>query len=165
MRKFTKVAPSLWRSQKFRALPHDRDRLYYHYLLTNQHQNSAGVYHIPDAYAAEDLGWPQEAVAEARENCIQAGLIMHDAATSEILIRQWFTHNPATNDRHAKGVLKLIEAVDSEKLRETARVEFESAEFRRPADKRKAKAAASLITDTTRALTSSPLTRANPRKH
>ena len=132
MRSFTKISPSLWKSKKFLTLRTDKDRLFYLFALTNNHQISAGVYHLPTAYAAEDLGWSSQEVIDSRKACVSAGLIMFDDETSELLITQWFVHNPPMNDRHSKGAKKQIERTQSDFLRTTA---LEELKMRMPSER------------------------------
>ena len=54
-KRFTKVGSEIWcDSEKFEELNHF-DKLVYLYLLTNEHNNSAGFYTLKDAYAIADL--------------------------------------------------------------------------------------------------------------
>ena len=67
MRTFSKISPKLWRSPRFRSLESGDERLLYLYVLTCEHQSSAGCFRLPDAYAASDLGWTEERLSDARE--------------------------------------------------------------------------------------------------
>ena len=135
MRQYSKVSTSIWGSQKFRDLPTDRDRLYYHYCLSCRHQNSAGVFLLPDEYAVADLYWSADDVSLAREALIASGLIHYDGSTREVFVDGWFKFNPACNDRHAKGVDGYIEQTRSDDLRQIAQVQFDEAELLRQKDK------------------------------
>ena len=54
-KRFTKVHPAIWRSQRFMGLASNDAKLLHLYFLTSEHQNSAGAYVIPDGYVAADL--------------------------------------------------------------------------------------------------------------
>ena len=149
-RAFNKVAPAIWRSQRFMALS-AKGKVLHLYLLTNAHVTSAGCYELPDGYACADLGWSADEYGAARDEVQRAGLIDMDEHRPIILIERWFRHNPPMNDKHAKGTLRFIEAIESDRLRERAlsacndvdgpRQERQAA---REAEKEAAKIAASL---------------------
>ena len=71
MREFSKVSPAVWQSERFHSLPSDDGRYVHLYLLTNDHQNSAGCYRLPDGLrllgsALSDGAVPQGAGATNR---------------------------------------------------------------------------------------------------
>lgn len=123
-REFSKVSPAMWRSKRFLALPDDRSRLLHLYLLTCQHQNSAGCYRLPEGYATADLGWPIEHYREAREKLEAAALIAYDGESEEVFIMGWFRINPPMNPKHAAGIITRISDIESDAVREVAEVEF-----------------------------------------
>lgn len=126
MRDYSKISPKLWRSQRFRNVGSDDARLLYVFLLSCEHQNSAGCPRLPDAYAAADLNWTAERLNAARLHLITADLISHDGATDEYFVHRWFRHNPTTNPKHIKGVERLISELDSDLVREVAETEYEA---------------------------------------
>ena len=132
MREYSKVSPKLWRSKRFRSLASDDARLLYLFLLTCEHQTSAGCFRLPDAYAAADLGWDADRLEGARAPLIP-DMIAHDAETEECFVRRWFRHNPPTNQKHLKGVQRIISELDSDHVREVAEEEL-SDHIERPAD-------------------------------
>src|SRR5690349_18898006 len=123
-RDFSKVSPKVWRSPRFRGLQNEQAKLFYLYLLTCEHQSSAGCFRLPDAYAAADLAWSENDLAAAREGCVDAGLLIHDPETEEYFVPRWFKHNPSTNGKHRKGIERLISDLDSDRVREAAEAEF-----------------------------------------
>src|SRR5471030_2016567 len=105
MRKFTLVSPALWKSKRFLALS-DSEKLLFTYYLTCHHQNCAGSFQLPDAYACADLGWPTDKYAAARHALIEASLIQFDHDTSELIVERWFQHSSPTNPKHYLGVVR-----------------------------------------------------------
>src|SRR5687767_11979879 len=103
-RDFSKVSPKVWRSPRFMGLNSERAKLLYMYVLTCQHQSSAGCFRLPDAYASDDLGWSQADLDGARAALVGAELLVHDAETDEYFVPRWFKHNPGTNPKHRKGI-------------------------------------------------------------
>ncbi|TIO26934.1 hypothetical protein [Mesorhizobium sp.] len=142
-RTFTKVSPMVWRSPRFIKLPEEA-KVGYLYLLTNAHVTSAGIYELPRGYACADLGWAEAGYDSVLKELLEAGLIDHDPNTEVILIERWFRHNPPTNDDHALGTRRRIEAIRSDHLREKAMASFEEeneVRIQREAAARAAKAA------------------------
>ena len=113
MRDFAKISCSIWHSRKFRSLPNDDCRLVYLYLHTNQHVNSLGCYMLPFGYAIADLGWNDMKTDPIRyRDCIEAlcdsGLIGFDPAESVVRIVDFLKHSPFSNEKHAKGAVKIL---------------------------------------------------------
>lgn len=127
MREYSKVAPALWRSQRFMGLPSDDCRYLYLYLLTNQHQTSAGCYELPPGYARVDLAWPMAKVAECMAAVQKAEMIQSDEATNEILIVKWFKHNPPMNPSHRTGTERHARRIQSAALRDATLEGLQSA--------------------------------------
>ncbi len=107
MRSFSKVSPNVWQSQRFNALPDD-SRLLYFYLLTSPHANSAGAYRLPSGYVCTDLRWQSDRYMQALNQLIDADLIAHDEAESIVIIKRWFQHNPPMNEKHFRGVVRIL---------------------------------------------------------
>ncbi|MFK0688017.1 hypothetical protein ACFX5Q_07405 [Mesorhizobium sp. IMUNJ 23033] len=116
-RSFTKLSPAVWRSRRFIGLAEEA-KVGFLYLLTNAHVTSAGVYELPPGYACADLGWPAAAYECVLGELVNAELIDRDGDV--ILIERWFRHNPPTNDDHAIGTRRRLQAIESERLREKA---------------------------------------------
>lgn len=113
MRDFAKISCSIWHSRKFRSLPNDDCRLVYLYLHTNPHVNSLGCYVLPFGYAIADLGWNDMETDPIRyRDCIaslcDSGLIGFDPAESVVRIVDFLKHSPFSNEKHAKGAIKIL---------------------------------------------------------
>jgi hypothetical protein len=127
MRDFSKISPSVWRSQRFTELPTDDARYLYLYLLTCEHQTNAGAYHLPHGYACDDLRWEKLRLSQALEKLVASGLILHDATTAEIAITRWFKHNPPMSESHLLGVERTIERIHSSVIAEAVLNELHEA--------------------------------------
>lgn len=123
MRDFSKVSPRLWQSIRFRNLPDDDARYLYLFLLTCSHNNSAGAFRLPAAYAAADLGWTVDRLDKGLGALADGNLIERDQTTEELFVLRWFHHNPPTNRKHLLGIERLISELDSDAVRETAEAE------------------------------------------
>jgi hypothetical protein len=127
MRDFTKISPSVWRSQRFNALATDDARYLYLYLLTCEHQTNAGAYHLPHGYACDDLRWEKDRFAAAFAELVAASLVIHDATTAEIAITRWFKHNAPMSESHLIGVERTIERIHSSVVAEAVLNELHEA--------------------------------------
>jgi len=128
MRVFNKVSPTLWQSRRFLSLPSSDGRLLFLYFLTCPHNNSAGCFWLPDDYALHDLAWEQDRYDAERQSLIAAEMVDHDAENEVVLIERWFHHNPSMNKSHRVGILRQLEKVSSDRLREKAFDALEAAE-------------------------------------
>lgn len=119
MRNFTMISPHLWRSTRFKSLS-DSEKTLYLYLLTSEHQTSAGCFRLPDGYACDDLEWEPQILTTTRASLVQAGLIQHDPASDEYLIERFFKHCPPRNRNHRLGVEREIAALRSPGIKRAA---------------------------------------------
>lgn len=122
-RDFTKVSPHVWQSSRFRRLESDAQLLYL-YLLTCDHQNSAGCFRLPDLYACSDLGWEAERFKSARSALVDGDMISYDGESFEIFVHRWFKHSPPMNEKHSEGTQRLISDVESDEIRNRVEEEF-----------------------------------------
>lgn len=129
-RDFSKVSPSVWRSQRFMRLS-DKSKLMFLYAITSPHVNSTGCYTLPDGYACADLGWQLQDYQQARGEVIEAGMIDFDEITNEVLIHRWFKHNAPTNDKHSKGTHRFLGKISSVRLLEIATQALNNADEQR----------------------------------
>ncbi|CAI2932442.1 hypothetical protein [Aminobacter niigataensis] len=127
-REFSKVSPAVWRSGRFTGLECSIAQILYLYFLTCEHQNSAGCFRLPDGYACSDLGWEPATYTEARERLVRADLVTFDPATEEIYVDRWFRHNAPMNEKHSLGTRRIIEAIESDAVREKVENEFLAAD-------------------------------------
>jgi len=126
MRDFGKVSPKVWHEPKFRSLA-TMDQLLYLYFLTSPHQNSSGCCRLPSGYACADLNWQPGAYDAAQKSLVDCELVLVDEKTNEVLIVGWFLHNAPQNEKHKTGTVRLIEKIQSERLRSFAHQAFEQA--------------------------------------
>jgi hypothetical protein len=119
-REYSKVSPRLWQSGRFSTLPSDDAKLAFLYLLTSEHQNSAGCYRLPDGYATADLRWTLDRYRKARDQLVKAGMIRFDQNESVVMIERWVRHNPPMSEDHLIGIERILERIDSDEIREAA---------------------------------------------
>jgi hypothetical protein len=117
MREFSKVSPTIWKSQKFKRLPDLESRHVYLYLLSCPHGNSSGCFDLHPMYAAADLDMLPEVYAKAIGSICEVGLIEFDKAFNTVRIVNWEAFNEPTNPKHAHGLLVQLRVASSEVLR------------------------------------------------
>jgi hypothetical protein len=86
------------------------------YLLTCKHRELAGLYHLPVAYAAEDLGWPTERALEALDRLIVDDFIAYDERARVVWIRKAIKRQPPTSANHIRGAINAIKKVPETSL-------------------------------------------------
>lgn len=118
-RDFTKVSPRVWRSRRFRTLTDDAKQLLL-FLLTCDHQTSAGCFRMPDAYGAADLLWAVERMQAARSALVEAGLVVFDDRTEEYFVCGWFAYSRPMNVSHQKSIDRQVENIESDAVRAAA---------------------------------------------
>lgn len=126
-KRFSKVSPAVWRSKRFNGLSGSDAKLLYLYLVTCEHQSSAGAYEMPDGYAIADLAWELPRYQQARDELIAAELIAFDDDTSTVYVRRWFKHSPPMNEKHAQGIQRIIGELESQIIAEQVQEEFDEA--------------------------------------
>lgn len=116
MRDFTKLATSVWHSDRFQKLS-DAGKLFYLYAVGSPSVNSAGYYKLKIGYAMADLGWNEKKIRDAVDEVIQSGLLQYDFKEQVCLIDKHFQINPPTNPKHAAKVLSDILSIAYTDLR------------------------------------------------
>ncbi|WP_026481049.1 hypothetical protein [Ahrensia sp. 13_GOM-1096m] len=128
MRKFSMVSPRIWQSRKFQALPDNTARLAYFYLITSNHGNAAGCYHLPAGYAATDTGLSENDFIKARSALIASGLLIFDDETDEVFVPNWYEFNVPTTEKHITGIRYSLERIESETVFNAANEQLEAVE-------------------------------------
>lgn len=130
-RRFTMVSRQIWRSGRFLAVSAEAKVLHFFY-MTCEHQNFAGTFRLPDGYALADLNWTADQYQQARQELVQADLIAFDAETSEVYLRRWFQHCRPKGVKQEEGTRRLIEAIESDTIREMVEADFLAEEPDKP---------------------------------
>ncbi len=133
-RKFSMVSPALWRSKRFKSVSEGAQLLHLYY-ITNHHQTLAGVHQIPEGYALTDLNWSKETYRQARDELIQAGLIIFDDETEEVFVCRWFVHNEPASTKHIKGMHSVVDDIVSRSIQDHVRQELDAIEAKKISDR------------------------------
>lgn len=105
--RYHKVSPKFWSDRKVLAWDDDT-RLLALYLLTCEHRTTEGLFRLPKAYIAADLGWTAERLAKPFAKLLDDGFVKYDEAVSVMLLTNALKWNPTENPNQAKAVLKSI---------------------------------------------------------
>jgi len=112
MREYGKVYSSFWQSPEIRSLSED-GRALAMYLLTCPHANLIGCFRLPDAYAADDLQWSCERVAEGFRELSESHFLTRDEGTKWVFIHKYLRWNEFENPNVAKAASKAFEQIPS----------------------------------------------------
>lgn len=105
MRDYGRVHTTFWSSETMRSLDEDA-RMLALYLLTCPHAHMAGVFHLPTAYIAHDIGWVAERLAKGFETLSDAGWLRRCERTGWVWIINFTKFNPPDNPNMRKAVAK-----------------------------------------------------------
>jgi hypothetical protein len=93
VREYAKVSPRLWTGSLGKALRGDpQAQAMAAYLVSSPHANMIGLYHLPMAYAAADLGWTAKATEKAIAKVCASGLADYDEATERVWVKEHARH-------------------------------------------------------------------------
>ena len=116
MREFGKVQTAFWRHPKIVLLSTDA-RLLALYLVTGPHSNAVGAYFLPDAYIADDFGWPSETVAETLSEVFQIGFAKRFGDGRHIAICDFLDWNKPENPNVIKKMIKEFDQLPQDDCR------------------------------------------------
>jgi DnaD/phage-associated family protein len=107
MSRYATIYTKIWQDEIFRGLDSDAQMLFL-YLLTSPHSNLIGLYYLPAAYIAEDLGKGFETVSQGLNTLSDKGLIRYDAAARVVLVCNYLKYNPLQNRNQAVGAATVL---------------------------------------------------------
>ncbi|MDQ3039768.1 MAG: hypothetical protein M3R16_08230 [Pseudomonadota bacterium] len=110
MRDYGKVHTGFWASETLRELDADA-KLLALYLLTSPHTTMIGAFHLPAAYACEDLSWNVERFRNGLETLSKAGFSIYCEKTRWVWIVKFLTFNRPENPNQWKSAGKLITSI------------------------------------------------------
>lgn len=110
MRNYGKVYSSFWSSGTTGSLGDD-GKLLALYLQTCVHSTIAGVFRLPDGYAAEDLRWDPERVRDGFRELLSKGFANRCESTKWVWVAKHLEWNRPENQNQVKAVLKVVATV------------------------------------------------------
>lgn len=102
-RRYYRVGPAIWNE------PWDDDtRLAAFYILTCEHRTLEGIFRLPLAYAASDLGWSAKRFGRAFDRLRADGFVEYDPDTSVCLIVNALRWQAPENPNQVKAAVRKI---------------------------------------------------------
>jgi hypothetical protein len=103
-----RISPKFWLKARQRGWS-DAHTTFALYLLTCEHRTLEGLYRLPRAYMASDLGWPARKVDEALAAVAGAGFAVYDDEAEVVLIPKALKHQAPSTENHVKGAMSQLE--------------------------------------------------------
>lgn len=107
-RDYGRITTGFWSHAKIRPCS-DQAKLLANYLMTGPHSNSIGAYLLPNAYAAEDLGWELEIVLQAFRELFRIGFVERFEDGRHLVICDFLDWNPIENPNVGKAAIKQLD--------------------------------------------------------
>lgn len=114
MASYYRVQPSYWTGD--RREWNDREKLLGLYVLTCEHRNLEGLYRLPKAYIAADLGWSMKTVEATLKTLIAAGFVEYDPAAEVILVCKALEYQAPATENQIKGAIASLGRVPKTSL-------------------------------------------------
>jgi hypothetical protein len=111
MAKYYPVWPKYWRGSRRKW--DDRHKLLGLYLLTCEHRNLEGLYYLPAAYIAADIGWSQQTAERTLAGLVTEGFCQYDADAEVVFVPKALAYQAPKTDNQITGALRSLEAVPS----------------------------------------------------
>lgn len=111
---YAKIFDNFWSCPERARLP-DEVRLLMLYLFTNKHRNAIGLYRLPAAYAAEDIGWEREKVLRVLKK-LPPDFAVYDEKTGHVLIRTYLLWNGPQNSNMVRHCIEQLATVSDSPL-------------------------------------------------
>lgn len=112
MRKFASVPPRIWQAD-LKAVRGDLEAIAVHYhLTTSGHANMLGLYYVPVAYIAHEMGIAPEGASKGLRSLIQAGLCAYDFEKDLVWVHDMASDQIAPHlspkDKRVKGIAEQL---------------------------------------------------------
>ncbi|MBY5579598.1 hypothetical protein [Rhizobium leguminosarum] len=108
MRKFASIPPRVWQAD-LKAVRGNLEALAVHYhLTTSGHANMLGLYYVPVAYIAHEIGCPQEGASKGLLDLIESKICSYDHQRELVWVHEMaadqIAPQLAPKDKRVKGV-------------------------------------------------------------
>ena len=106
--RYRKIPTARWTEEDFAALSSDGKLLWF-YVQTCPHSNMLGLFRLPRSYAAEDLNWSSERLAEPFRELLTNGFFEYDEATRLVFVRGFLEDSPLENPNQVKKAVDVLD--------------------------------------------------------
>jgi len=112
MRKFASVPPRVWQAD-LKTVRGDIEAIAVHYhLTTSGHANMLGLYYVPVAYIAHEMGVSPEGASKGLLSLVQAGICDYDFDRDLVWVREMAADQVAPQlspkDKRVKGIAEQL---------------------------------------------------------
>ncbi len=107
MAEHRRISPKFWQDPKVRAWS-DQEKLLALYLQTCPHRNTEGLFWLPLAYIAADLGYPIDTVSKGLQALCEAGFVAYDEPSETVLLRKSLKYQSPAGDKQITGALNTL---------------------------------------------------------
>lgn len=112
MRKFASIPPRVWQAD-LKSVRGNLEAIAVHYhLTTSGHANMLGLYYVPIAYIAHEVGCPIEGASKGLTSLIQAGICAYDFDKDLVWVCEMASDQIAPQlspkDKRVKGVAEQL---------------------------------------------------------
>ncbi len=107
MAEHRRISPKFWQDPKVRAWG-DQEKLLALYLQTCPHRNTEGLFWLPLAYIAADLGYPIDTVSKGLQALCEAGFATYDEPSETVLLRKSLKYQSPAGEKQITGALNTL---------------------------------------------------------
>jgi len=111
--RYYRVSPQYWHHSRDWE---DRLRLLGLYVQTCEHRTTEGLYRLPVAYIAADLGWPAKTVESKLADLQCVGFIKYDCKAEVLLLVNALETQAPSTDAQIKGAITRLASVPATPL-------------------------------------------------
>lgn len=102
MARYRKIDPRIWNDEKFAALSHEAQRMFF-FVLTHPSMTALGAFRISRAGMAEELGLEGKEFLEPFTELFSKGLVKYDERAFLLFAPNFLKYNPPENPNVVKG--------------------------------------------------------------
>lgn len=115
MASYRRVSPKFWQDPVVRGWS-DQQKLFAQYVLTCPQRNTEGLFWLPKAYMATDLGWTLDKVETVLHDIARSGFMEYDDATETLWICKALRYQSPAGERQLAGAVNALADVPATPL-------------------------------------------------
>lgn len=115
MARYYTVSPRFWAEAR-RAGWDDQTKNLALYFLTCTHRNLEGLYSLPKAYVAADLGWTSKVVDDTLDTLEADGFVQYDEQAEVVFVVKALKYHAPKSEKQIQGAIASLEALPATPL-------------------------------------------------